>query len=111
MGNEIESIKKDLIDLDIEEMKINRELYNLQLEINAKLPKDKKVRLKKNYKEIAGKKIHYLEEKKRILLDKDNSSNDNNKNNNNKTHKNNNIYNPAVETSEARKKAEKLINY
>jgi hypothetical protein len=96
MGNEIENIRKDLIDLDIEEMKINRELYNLQLEINAKLPKEKKVRLKKNYKEIAGKKIHYLEEKKKNLLEKGNVSG------NNKTHNNNMINNAAIETSDVK---------
>ena len=96
MGNEIENLRKDLIDLDIEEMKINRELYNLQLEINAKLTKEKKVRLKKNYKEIAGKKIQYLEEKKRIFLDKNNSANGSNKNNDN----NNKNHNIAIETSD-----------
>ena len=68
MGNETQNIKKDLIDLDIEEMKINRELYNLQLQINAKLPNDKKVKIKSNYKQIAERKIHYLEQKKLKLL-------------------------------------------
>ena len=37
MGNEVQSLRKDLIDLDIEEMKINRELYNLQLKANEQL--------------------------------------------------------------------------
>ena len=69
MGNETQNIKKDLIDLDIEEMKINRELYNLQLQINAKLPNDKKVKIKSNYKQIAERKIHYLEQKKLKLLE------------------------------------------
>ena len=78
MGNEILNLQKDLIDLDIEEMKINRELYDLQLEINAKLPRDKKVHLEQNFKEIASKKMKYLEEEKRLLIENENNSNDNN---------------------------------
>ena len=103
MGNEILDLRKDLIDLDIEEMKINRELYNLQLEINAKLARDKKVRLKQNFKEIAGKKIKYLEEKKRLLIENENNSNDNNNKGINKSSTNENkiLYN-AVETGVAK---------
>ena len=104
MGNEILNLRKDLIDLDIEEMKINRELYNLQLEINAKLPRDKKVRLKQNFKEIAGKKIKYLEEKKRLLIENENNSNNNNNNkqiNKISTNENEILYN-AIETGVAK---------
>ena len=45
MGNEEERILKiDLINLDMDEIKINRELYNIiQTQTNAKLAKDKKL--------------------------------------------------------------------
>ena len=102
MGNEILNLRKDLIDLDIEEMKINRELYNLQLEINAKLPRDKKVRLKQNFKEIAGKKIKYLEEKKRLLIENENNSNNNNKQINKISTNENEILDNAIETGVAK---------
>ena len=77
MGNEIQNLREDLIDLDIEEMKINRELYNLQLEINAKLPKEKKVKIKKNYKEIAERKLFFLEQKKIKLSEEEKQKNEN----------------------------------
>ena len=81
MGNETHNPRIDLIDLDIEEMKINRELYNLQLQINSKLPNDKKVKIKSNYKQIAERKIYYLEQKKLKLL---NSEKEKEKSNENK---------------------------
>ena len=72
MGNEEErSLKIDLINLDMEEIKINRELYNIQMQINAKLAKDKKIKLKKNYKQFAQKKLRALEEKKRLLFERE----------------------------------------
>ena len=77
MGNDVLNLKKDLIDLDIEELRINRELYNLQLQINAKLEKKKKVRIKNNYKQIVEEKLIALEEKKRLLFEKENNKNNN----------------------------------
>ena len=103
MGNEVKSLRKDLIDLDIEEMKINRELYILQLEINAKLANDKKVKVKKNFKQIAERKLNSLEQKKKLLFEKAKNiqmdDNNNNINENNKT-ENNKIYNAVIETGE-----------
>ena len=83
MGNEVLNLRKDLIDLDMEELKINRELYNLQTQINAKLPDNKKVRIKNKYKQYVERKLKALEEKKRILLENQNNINNNNKQSNN----------------------------
>ena len=102
MGNEVQSLRKDLIDLDIEEMKINRELYNLQLQINAKLAVDKKLKIKNNYKKIAERKLYELEQKKDLLLGKDKNiiiSENTNNNNTNNQKKNQMICNVA-ETEE-----------
>ena len=106
MGNDVQNLRKDLIDLDIEELRINRELYNLQSQINAQLALNKKVRIKTNYKQYAERKLKALEEKKRLLSENEN----NNKNiniqiNNNK---NKNIYN-VIETGDA-KNEEKNCN-
>ena len=99
MGNDVQNLRKDLIDLDIEELRINRELYNLQSQINAQLALNKKVRIKTNYKQYTERKLKALEEKKRLLFENEN----NNKNiniqiNNNK---NKNIYN-VIETEDAK---------
>ena len=76
MGNETErSLQLDLINLDIEEIKVNRELYNLQLQINAKLPNEKKIKIKNNYKEFSERKLKALEEKKRALIENENKEN------------------------------------
>ena len=75
MGNEVQNLRKDLIDLDIEEIKINRELYNLQMQINAQLSNAKKIKIKNNYKQIAEKKLLYLENKKRLLFEDKNNLN------------------------------------
>ena len=76
MGNETErSLQLDLINLDIEEIKVNRELYNLQLQINAKLPNEKKIKIKNNYKEFSERKLKALEEKKRALIESENKGN------------------------------------
>ena len=95
MGNEIQNLIKDLIDLDIEEIKINRELYNLQMQINAHLSNDKKVKIKNNYKQIAEKKLLFLENKKRLFLEDKNNLNKNEKyllNNQNNKKQNKMIY-------------------
>ena len=82
MGNEDAiGLKRDLIDLDIEEIRINRELYNLQMQMNAKLSKEKKVKIKKNYKQFCERKILFLEEKKRQLFENENNNNQNNQDN------------------------------
>ena len=83
MGNEVLNLRKDLIDLDMEELKINRELYNLQSQINAKMPGNKKVRIKNNYKQYVERKLKALEEKKRLLFENENNINNNNKQTNN----------------------------
>lgn len=93
MGNEEERcLKIDLINLDMEEIKINRELYNIQMQINAKLAKDKKIKLKKNYKQFAQKKLRALEEKKRLLFEREEYTKNKE---NNKEIKNENINNNA----------------
>ena len=93
MGNEEERcLKIDLINLDMEEIKINRELYNIQMQINAKLVKDKKIKLKKNYKQFAQKKLRALEEKKRLLFEREEYTKNKE---NNKEIKNKNIFNNA----------------
>ena len=93
MGNEEERcLKIDLINLDMEEIKINRELYNIQMQINAKLAKDKKIKLKKNYKQFAQKKLRALEEKKRLLFEREEYTKNKE---NNKEIKNKNIFNNA----------------
>ena len=51
----------------MDEIKINRELYNIQTQANAKLAKDKKIKLKKNYKQFAQRKLRALEEKKAFI--------------------------------------------
>ena len=93
MGNEEERcLKIDLINFDMEEIKINRELYNIQMQINAKLAKDKKIKLKKNYKQFAQKKLRALEEKKRLLFEREEYTKNKE---NNKEIKNKNIFNNA----------------
>ena len=88
MGNQEEkSLKIDLINLDMEEIKINRELYNIQMQINAKLAKDKKIKLKKNYKQFAHKKLIVLEEKKKLLFETEENTINANKEENNKNNK------------------------
>lgn len=75
MGNETErTLRLDLINLDIEEIKVNRELYNLQLQINAKLSNEKRIKIKTNYKEFSERKLKSLEEKKRLLLENENNN-------------------------------------
>ena len=92
MGNEeAQGLKIDLINLDMEEIKINRELFNLQMQINAKLAKDKKIKLKKNYKKYAEKKLQTLEDKKRLLLESQQNIKNTNNNESNPNNKNENI--------------------
>lgn len=60
--NEAEKLKKDLNELDLEELKINKDLYNIQLEINKIVSTKDKAKLKKNYIQIIDRRIQFLEE-------------------------------------------------
>ena len=100
MGNEAQSLRIDLINLDIEELKINRELYNVHQQINATLPKEKKYHLRKNYKQIVEQKITSLEEKKRLLLENANKANNNKQLNGKEKEKEKEYKNNIIETGE-----------
>ena len=110
MGNEAQSLRIDLINLDIEELKINRELYNVYQQMNATLPKEKKFHLRKNYKKMVEEKINALEEKKRHLLENANKANSNNqlngKENENKNNKNNIIETGEIKVDKKRESSD-----
>ena len=57
MGNKTEEvqIQNEIDELEDAEIKINLEIYKLQLELNKRLPKEKRKKLKKNYEEIINK--------------------------------------------------------
>ena len=85
MGNgNVAKLKKDIDLLDIEELKINREMYKLQLKINETSEIKKKVRIKKNYLQITERKIKALENKENQNIKKEianyNTENSYNKN-------------------------------
>ena len=57
MGNKSEEveIQNEIDDLENDEIKLNLEIYKLQKELNKKLPRDKRKKIKKNYEEIIRK--------------------------------------------------------
>ena len=48
-------IKNEIDELENEEININLEIYKLQKELNKRLPKKKRKKVKKNYEEIIRK--------------------------------------------------------
>ena len=57
MGNKSEEveIQNEIDELENDEIKLNLEIYKLQKELNEKLPKEKRKKIKKNYEEIIRK--------------------------------------------------------
>ena len=57
MGNKSEEvqIQNEIDELENDEIKLNLEIYKLQKELNDKLPKEKRKKIKKNYEEIIRK--------------------------------------------------------
>ena len=85
MGNgNVTKLKRDLDLLDIEELKINREMYMLQLKINETSENKKKVRVKKNYLQITERKLKALENKENQNMQLEIINNNAENNNNNK---------------------------
>ena len=85
MGNgNVNKLKRDLDLLDIEELKINREMYMLQLKINETSENKKKVRVKKNYLQITERKLKALENKENQNMQLETINNNAENNNNNK---------------------------
>ena len=100
-GNEISRLKKDLDLLDIEEIKLNREMYKIQVKINETSGNRKKVRIKKNYFQITERKLNDLENRGNQDVKKESPNNNYVKINNNNI---NNIKNELqTETDHERK--------